>query len=482
MNEYNILNLKKYRFFYFLILLIFILYFDKGVIRATPTEIASMMQAGRWKDINKKFSFFKPSNNFENFAYGVSLLEIKKLVSKNNNLKEIKEAFLSFTKALDIPCKVTNKLNLQLEYSQKWTNSFTDIESCLVKIAPESRKTALDIVVINLATRYADSLNYKNLSLLFSNLASLENPNFFIEGIFQKRLELSIQQKNIKQAIELSKRLDLFVYRSPFTNFMRAKALFINNEKNTAFYYYINSAQNSTEAWITKAIYFDIKNNYPELFYKNNFKNKKNDKTRSLVSLALGMNKEDINNLNKTFNSTYEIVYTATKDSLNTDGYFLIKSSNDNGLIRLCYLNQNYFNKNPKVLEDYANSLLDSKKYYTLLNLLTPFSKVMQKNPTLWILYIKAIRGNNRNKSTFYLDEILKYLKIYPWHTSVHDLLMEALVGNDNKIDFAQSSHWSKVEKELPHFNSSGRFFYWLKVYYKAKNKTKELANLENNF
>ncbi len=447
------------------LLFIFILLGYDTPIAASPPEVSRLLQANRWKGIEYKYTKNAPTSPLEHYAYALSLLENRRGVFVSKNLPFYIKAFQHFMKGLNINCSNANSIH--------------DLEKCLRGASPESYgsyKHPIPLIIIHEAARFANNLDMSSLSGLFATLASLKNFDSYTESIFQKRLEQLTRQKNIQESSHLAKRTDLQNFKSPYTNFMRARALVLNHEKDQALHYYIKAAQETNETWILKGIWSDVKAYFPESL------NSSNKNHRWLVAMNLGMSKDELKSFKRTYSSS-EIIDTATNESAISDGYFLLKTEQENGLIKMAEHFQNVYSRNTKYIEDWGNSLLENQKYQTVLELLKPYRYTMNEVSSLWGLSLKALRGKKRNKDSIYFNEVLNYLKKYPWHTSIQDLLMEALVGNETgKINWAEDKHWTRAAEELPKFNTSGRFFHWLRVYYRTKNKIKELAELENNF
>ncbi len=59
---------------------------------------------------------------------------------------------------------------------------------------------------------------------------------------------------------------------------------------------------------------------------------------------------------------------------------------------------------------------------------------------------------------------------------------MKSLLGQNAEPDWAPDDFWEKAHKQMPHSNSSGRFFYWLGRYYAEKKKRRQEREIMQNF
>ena len=466
--------------FHKLFLFLFIFVFTASLF--PRTQIGTLLRAKHWRKIEEHFQRNIPRHNQESYALAVASLENKRPGQLKHS--DVVRAFLHFFTILDISCPQAKK-----------NKNKKELLGCLKSLPEESRTQNIQRLAAWQASKQAERHKMPWLSLYFISLVSLQAKDPFTERIFQQRMQQLIRNKVFASALVLAGRRDLRRWNNPFSNFLRARAYGYGKQKTRALSFYFQAAWSTNIAWLRKSILGDIKKFYPEelLFLASKQSRRPSGKNRSpeskglykrqIISLSDLLNKKQIKKLKKLY-SSYAIKKSTNKKRLTMDGIFLIKSMQYDSLSLLAQDFHSHLRKNPEILKKWVLQLQSLKRSKESLKLLQKFSSLMPQSASLWRMYLKHLRaGKNGKRSMKYFRELLAYLKHYPYHRDVQDLLMESLIGSEHKnIDWAPFAYWQRAKKDLPRHSASGRFFYWLKRYYEKYNKAEDLRNLERDF
>ncbi len=429
------------------------------------TKLSGLLRANRWQEIEKLFKNRNPHYNQESYAAAMAILNTTQPGHSEN--KKIVEAFHYLLSILDLSCSQTKKKALL---------------DCIEKERIEAKQENMQRTAAWQGIIQAQKHNMPLLALYLARIVSLKPRDPLSEVIFQKRLGLLIRNKKFSSALYLVNRSDLRRFSSPFSNFLRARTLAYAQEKDRSLYFYFQSAHQGAVAWIRKSILRDIRHFYPGVLNIKKPSTSERSFQRKLIALSENLSRQQIRYLKQTF-TVQTIIKSTNRQRLLTDGIFLIKSNQANYLTSLSGGFYAYLSKNPSVLMQWASHLRSSKQNYQALKILKPFRDIFSTHSPLWYNYIELLAKEYGKKSRSYFNETLKYLQFYPYKTLVQDILLENLIGSSSKkIKWAPSKDWKQVKDKLPHHSASGRFFYWLKRYYKEHGQLQEFQELQENF
>ena len=433
---------------------------------SSRTQINSFLRSKRWSKIEEHFQSKNPRNKEESYAIAMALLQNKKAAKLSSG--EAVRAFLYFFRILDIRCPQAKK-----------TKNKKDLLPCVKSIPKESRIKHIQRLSAWKSSQQAERHKMPWLGLYLISTVSLRVKDPFTEKIFQQRMGLLIRNKVYASAILLASRSDLRRWEAPFSNFLRARAYAYGKRKKEALSFYFKAARSTNTRWLRKSILSDLKKFYPKIFSSGS----NSPYRRQLLSLSDLLNKKQIKALRKEF-SPYAIKKSTNQEALQMDGIFLIKAGEDASLISLSKSFRDHLKKKPEILQKWALALQKGKQEKRILKLLKPFRRALGSSPALWRIYLDSLSEKGKKKRSMkYFRELLRYLKSYPYHREAQDRLMDSLIGSETEhINWAPSDYWKLAKKELPHHSASGRFFYWLKRYYKKYKKEKELEELKKNF
>ena len=436
------------------------------------TQLDTLLRAKRWGKIKEHFQGRKPRHDQESYAIALALLENKKAGKLSSS--DIVRAFLHFFSILDISCP-----------QAKRSKNKNDLLPCVKSISKESRTKNIQRLSAWQASKQAERHKMPWLSLYLISTVSLRAKDPFTEKIFQQRMQQLIRNKIYASALVLAGRKELGRLQYPFSNFLRARAYAYGKQKSRALAFYFQAAWSTNASWLRKSILNDIKKFYPRALPRTSKRNVSlhTPYKRQALSLSDLLSKNQIRNLKKQYNP-YRVRKGTNKKRLRMDGIFLIRSMQEAGLLALAENFRDHLGKNPRILKEWVSYLKSSGKSKRSLELLEKFRDIMPRSAALWQSYLEILNKQSKNKRSMkYFRELLAYLKHYPYHRNVQDLLMESLIGSQAKhVDWAPFHYWQKARKELPRHSSSGRFFYWLKRYYKKYGKGEELKKLEDDF
>ena len=458
-----------------LLSLVLILGFSQDILGRT--QLNSLLRAKQWNKIENLFLNRRPSSDKEHYAIAVANIN-NALINKKNKYTADKNKILfktldNFLKILRIPCHLKNK--------NSKVNSEKKIISCLRSVAIESRTKNIQKLAALKAAKLANNYEMPWLSLHFISKPSLAT-NPVGEKIFQARLQQLIRNKVFSSALIFAKRKELKQYNKPYSNYLRAQAHSYAYQKDLAFHLYFKAAYANEAGWLHKNILSNVKKYYPKLFIA---RKKKSFYRRQLLALSNILKNKELLSLQHSY-SAKNIIKSASSHSLAMDGVFFIRTKQFSALTSLGEKFKDVIKDKPQILSlwlrkfNFKNTKKDAKTNSRLiLKLLGRFTDLLPKSATLWQNHLSALREIYGQNNTKYFKATVRYLKRYPYHSKVQDMLMASLLGiklgdkknKKDKINWAKEKHWEFAKKELRHYTANGRFFYWLRRYYRTHNK-----------
>ena len=445
------------------LLFVFVFVYSSQIL--PRSRLTSLLRANRWDAIEKHFQRHNPKQDHEKYAVALAILKSRKPAKKTSTPpKKVIKAFHYLVSTLSPPCtKAKNEKQLL---------------TCLQAVPLESYRKPFHRLVAWQGSVQAERFGLHRLSKRIASLANFHKKDLISTKLLQQRLGLLLRSKLYKEAWALASRKDLEHSNSSFTNLLKARSMAHSGRKAQAAKLYFQIANITRTKWILHSVFQDLKYFKIISLHTRNYK-----ANRKLTAFSGIMTAKEFNKLKKVI-SPSNILKTTNTTRLRGDAMFLIRSGSEKKLLRLNkrYLSQ--LSKQQKTLNGWIIHFRQKKRDKVALQILNTHAASFRSSSDLWFHYLelldKKYEGKKVNKK--YVQEILAYLKAYPYSSRVSDLLVKNMIGSSEKLDWVNDKFWELARSSIEVHSGSGRFFYWLQRYYSTHNKVAKRKEIEKSF
>ncbi len=434
-------------------------------LHSRSTEISdpqAMLRAGRWREIVEYFDQHPPYRKKDRYAYASAMAEAAvirispALPISGEALKVIRE----YLHIVNLDCPGNMEVSINDCVSRKGNDTVDDFleKLSIWKLAGFLRKTP-----------------YRALRLKTLSLADLSDPDPLSESIFCDRLALLQEIPNIAALQELTDRYPSL--KGPHSLSCRAGAMLRTGPRDAALRMYFLAASETLDDQLIRSIYSEVKRSFPEVFLPAAIANTSYNRRLSLFSSFL--TSAELNGLRQSV-SAQAVVASSNSKSVYTDGIFLIRTDQSAHLDTLSASLYTYLSQQPSILYTWADYLFRARQYEDARKLFARFAHVKRQHFGFWKLHLDLLARFPDKKA--YFQEIVEYLKVFHSDYSINDRLIESLIGTGGRISWADAEFWEYAKNNLPPLTAKGRFVYWLKRYYQAKNQNEAAEEISKKF